>query len=120
VARYEAKKVAALLKDAGIVRNRQKINAAVKNAQAFLKVREEFGSFDAYQMRFVSGKPRVNHRKTLRGIPPRTRESDVFSKDLIQRGFGFVGSTIVYSHMQATGMVNDHLVACHRWAEVQR
>ncbi len=120
VARYDAKKVAALLKDAGIIRNRQKINAAVKNARAFLAVQEEFGSFDAYQWRFVGGAPRVNHRRTLRALPPRTRESDVFSQDLIRRGFSFVGSTIVYSHMQATGIVNDHLVTCYRWAEVQR
>ena len=120
VGRYDAKKIGSLLKDTGIIRNRQKITAAVKNARAFLAVQEEFGSFDAYQMRFVAGKPRVNHRKALRGIPPRTRESDVFSEDLKRRGFSFVGSTIVYSHMQATGMVNDHLVTCFRWAEVQR
>ncbi len=120
VAGYDARKIAALLRDPGIIRNRQKIRAAVKNAQAFLRVREELGSFDAYQWRFVGGGPRVNHRKTLRSIPPRTRESDAFSKDLIQRGFGFGGSTIVYSHMQATGMVNDHVVTCFRWAEVQR
>ncbi len=120
VARYDARKTASLLRDAGIIRNRQKIQAAVKNAQAFLRVQEEFGSFDAYQWRFVGGKPRVNHRRSLRALPPRTRESDAFSKDLIGRGFSFVGSTIVYSHMQATGMVNDHLVSCYRWAEVQR
>jgi DNA-3-methyladenine glycosylase I len=120
VARYDARKVAALLKDPGIVRNRQKIQAAVKNARAFLEVRAEFGSFDAYQWRFVGGTPRINRRATLRAIPPRTRESDAFSKDLIGRGFRFVGSTIVYSHMQATGMVNDHLVTCFRWAVVQR
>ncbi len=119
VARYDARKVASLLHDAGIVRNRQKIRAAIGNAQAFLKVQEEFGSFDAYQWRFVGGVPRVNHRKAMRAIPPRTRESDAFSKDLIARGFRFVGSTIVYSHMQATGMVNDHVVDCFRWAEVQ-
>ena len=120
VARYDAKKIATLLKDAGIIRNRQKIDAAVKNARAFLTVQEEFGSFDAYQWRFVGGKPRVNRRRTLRAIPPHTRESDAFSVDLKSRGFGFVGSTVVYSHMQATGMVNDHLVTCFRWAEVQR
>jgi DNA-3-methyladenine glycosylase I len=120
VARYDARKIAALLRDAGIIRNRQKIRAAVGNARAFLAIQEEFGSFDAYQWRFVGGAPRVNHRATLRGIPPRTRESDAFSKDLIARGFRFVGSTIVYSHMQATGMVNDHVVSCFRWAEVQR
>ena len=82
-------------------------------------MQEEFGSFAAFQWRFVGGAPRVNHRKALRGIPPRTRESDAFSRDLIRRGFRFVGSTIVYSHMQATGMINDHLVSCHRWAQVQ-
>ena len=120
IARYDARMMASLLKDAGIIRNRQKIAAAVKNAQAFLRVQEEFGSFDAYQWRFVGGKPRINHRRTHRGMPPRTRESDVFSEDLKRRGFGFVGSTIVYSHMQATGMVNDHVVGCFRWAEVQR
>ena len=120
VARYDARKVAALLRDAGIVRNRQKIRAAIGNARAFLKLQEEFGSFDAYQWRFVGGAPRVNHRKSLRAIPPRTKESDAFSKDLIARGFRFVGSTIVYSHMQATGMVNDHVVDCFRWSEVQK
>ncbi len=120
VAGYDARKVAALLRDAGIVRNRQKIQAAIGNAKAFLRVQEEFGSFDAYQWRFVGGAPRVNHRKTMRAIPPRTKESDAFSKDLIARGFRFVGSTIVYSHMQATGMVNDHVVTCYRWEEVQR
>jgi DNA-3-methyladenine glycosylase I len=120
VARYDARKIAALLKDPGIIRNRQKVNAAVANARAFLAVREAFGSFDAYQWRFVGGAPRVNHRRALRTIPPRTRESDAFSRDLLRRGFRFVGSTIVYSHMQATGMVNDHLVGCFRWAEVQR
>jgi len=119
VARYDARKVASLLKDAGIVRNRQKIRSAIGNAAAFLRVREEFGSFAAYQWRFVGGRPRVNHRRRLRGIPPRTRESDAFSRDLLRRGFTFVGSTIVYSHMQATGMVNDHLVSCYRWSEVQ-
>ena len=119
VARYDAKKLGALLKDPAIVRNRQKIHAAVENARAFLDVREAFGSFDAYQWRFVGGVPRVNHRRRLRGIPPRTKESDAFSEDLIARGFRFVGSTIVYSHMQATGMVNDHVVTCFRWAQVQ-
>ena len=120
VARYDARKTASLLRDAGIVRNRQKIAAAIRNAQAFLRVREEFGSFDAYQWRFVGGAPRLNHRRSLRSLPARTRESDAFSRDLVARGFSFVGSTIVYAHMQATGMVNDHLVSCFRWAEVQR
>ena len=120
VARYDAGKAAALLRDPGIVRNRQKIAAAIGNARAFLAVQQEFGSFGAYQWRFVGGRPRLNHRRRLRDIPPHTRESDAFSKDLIARGFRFVGSTIVYSHMQATGMVNDHVVGCFRWAEVQR
>jgi DNA-3-methyladenine glycosylase I len=120
VAEYDARKVAALLRDAGIVRNRQKIAAAIGNARAFLAVQGEFGSFDAYQWRFVGGAPRVNHRRRVRGIPARTRESDAFSRDLIRRGFRFTGSTIVYAHMQATGMVNDHLVRCFRWEEVQR
>ena len=120
IARYDAGKMASLLKDAGIIRNRQKIAAAVKNAQAFLRVQEEFGSFDAYAWRFVGGKPRINHRRTLRALPARTRESDAFSKDLIRRGFSFVGPTVVYAHMQATGMVNDHLLSCFRWREVQR
>ena len=120
VARYTAAKVARLLADPGIIRNRLKVESAVANARAFLRVQKEFGSFDAYQWRFVGGKPRINHRRTHRGMPPRTRESDVFSEDLKRRGFSFVGSTIVYSHMQATGMVNDHLVSCFRWEEVQR
>jgi DNA-3-methyladenine glycosylase I len=119
VARYDARKIAALLADRGIVRNRQKIHAAVANARAFLAVADEFGSFDAYQWRFVAGRPRVNHRRSLRAIPPRTGQSDALSRDLVRRGFKFVGSTIVYAHMQATGMVNDHLVDCYRWAEVQ-
>ncbi len=120
VARYDARKIATLMRDAGIIRNRQKIAAAIGNARAFLALCEEFGSFDAYQWRFVDGTPRVNRRRTLRTIPPRTRESDAFSADLYARGFRFVGSTIVYSHMQATGMVNDHVVGCFRWEEVQR
>jgi DNA-3-methyladenine glycosylase I len=119
VARYDARKIASLLKDAGIIRNRQKIRAAVKNAQAFLRIQEEFDSFDAYSWRFVSGRTRLNHRRDLRALPARTRESDAFSADLIERGFSFVGPTVVYAHMQATGMVNDHLVSCYRWAEVQ-
>jgi DNA-3-methyladenine glycosylase I len=119
IAQYDARKVASLLNDAGIIRNRQKIAAAVKNAQAFLRVQEECGSFDAYSWRFVGGTPRINHRRTLRALPARTRESDAFSKDLIRRGFSFVGPTVVYAHMQATGMVNDHLVSCYRWAAVQ-
>lgn len=119
VARYDAARVARLLADPGIIRNRLKVESAVANARAFLRVQEEFGSFDAYVWRFVGWKPKVNRRTSLRRIPPRTRESDALSRDLAARGFRFVGSTIVYSHMQATGMVNDHLVACPRWREVQ-
>lgn len=120
IARYDERRIAALLEDAGIIRNRQKVRAAVKNARAFLRVQEECGSFDAYSWRFVGGRPRINHRRTLGALPARTRESDAFSADLIKRGFGFVGPTVVYAHMQATGMVNDHLLSCYRWSEVQR
>ena len=120
VARYDERKIAALLGDAGIVRNRLKIASAVRNAQAFLAVQEELGSFAAYAWRFVGGAPRTCHRRSLGAIPARTRESDRFSADLVRRGFRFVGSTIIYAHMQATGMVNDHLVTCFRWAEVQQ
>jgi DNA-3-methyladenine glycosylase I len=118
VARYGAEKVAELLGNAGIVRNRLKIAAAVQNALAFLKVREEFGSFDAYQWRFVNGKPVINHPKAMGDVPARTAISDALSKDLIQRGFKFVGSTICYAHMQAMGMVNDHWVSCFRHREL--
>jgi DNA-3-methyladenine glycosylase I len=115
VARYDAAKVAALLADEVIVRNRLKVAAAVKNARAFLALQDEFGSFDAYVWRFVGGKPIVNRPRTLRDIPPTTAESDALSKDLKQRGFKFVGPTIIYAHMQATGMVNDHVVDCFRY-----
>ena len=118
VAGYGPDKVAALLADAGIVRNRLKVAAAVQNARAFLAVREEFGSFDAYLWRFMDGKPRVNQRRTLSEIPARSPESDSLSRDLARRGFKFVGSTICYAFMQATGMVNDHLVDCFRYREV--
>jgi DNA-3-methyladenine glycosylase I len=119
VARYDAAKVARLLGDPGIIRNRLKVASAVTNARAFLRVQEEFGSFDAYVWRFVGGRPRVNRRASLGRIPPRTAESDALSRALAARGFRFVGSTIVYAHMQATGMVNDHLVRCPRWRAVQ-
>ena len=119
VARYKAAKIARLLNDAGIVRNKLKIHSAVQNAKAFLKVQEEFGSFDAYIWRFVDGRPRINLWKTLKQIPPRTEISDAMSKDLRQRGFNFVGSTICYAHMQATGMVNDHLVSCFRHKQLR-
>jgi len=120
VARYGAAKVARLLADAGIIRNRLKVASAVTNARAFLAVQEAFGSFDAYVWRFVNGRPRVNRWRAMADIPPRTAESDALSRDLVARGFRFVGSTIVYAHMQATGMVNDHLLDCPRWREVQR
>jgi DNA-3-methyladenine glycosylase I len=120
VARYTPARIAKLVADPGIVRNRLKIEAAVRNARAFLAVQEAFGSFDAYCWRFVGGRPRVNRRKAAGEIPPTSPESDAFSKDLKQRGFAFVGSTIVYAHMQAVGMVNDHLMTCFRYREVQR
>ena len=118
VARYTEKRIQSLVADPGIVRNRMKIEAAVKNARAFLAVQEEFGSFDAYQWRFVDGVQRQNTWRSLKEIPPRTAESDALSKDLKKRGFNFVGSTIIYAHMQAVGMVNDHLVSCFRYREV--
>jgi len=120
VARYDRRRIAALLRDPGIVRNRLKVESAVKNARAFLAVQEEFGSFDAYQWRFVDGRPKQNAWTTMKQIPPRTAESDAFSKDLKARGFNFVGTTIVYAHMQAVGMVNDHLTGCFRHAPVRR
>jgi DNA-3-methyladenine glycosylase I len=120
VARYDTRKVAALLADAGIVRNRAKIESAIKNAKAFLDVQEEFGSFDAYQWRFVAGRPVQNRRRTVREIPPRSPQSDAMSKELKARGFTFVGSTIIYAHMQAIGMVNDHIVGCFRHREVAK
>jgi DNA-3-methyladenine glycosylase I len=118
VARYTDKRVQKLLLDPGIIRNRQKIESAVRNARAFLAIQEEFGSFDAYSWRFVGGKPRVNRWKATTQVPATTSESDAFSKDLKHRGFSFVGSTVVYAHMQAVGMVNDHLVGCFRYREV--
>jgi len=114
VARYGKKRIEALLKNPGIIRNRLKIAAAVNNAGKFLQVQNEFGSFDAYIWRFVDGKPIVNRLKTLKDYPATSRESDALSKDLKQRGFKFVGSTIIYAHMQATGMVNDHVEGCFR------
>jgi DNA-3-methyladenine glycosylase I len=108
-----------LITDIAIVRNRLKIGSAVDNARAFLAVQREFGSFDRYVWAFVGDRPRVNRQRTLATVPAQTPESDALSKDLRQRGFRFVGSTIVYAFMQATGLVNDHLLACPRWAEVQ-
>jgi DNA-3-methyladenine glycosylase I len=118
VARYTEKRIQKLLLDAGIIRNRLKIESAVRNARAFLAVQEEFGSFDAYSWRFVGGQPKVNRWTVMKQIPATSTESDVFSKDLKQRGFSFVGSTVIYAHMQAVGMVNDHLVECFRYREV--
>ena len=120
VARFTAKRLDKLVLDASIIRNRQKIDAAVKNARAFLKVQDEFGSFDAYAWRFVNGRPIANKRKGHGDVPATTPESDAFSKDLKARGFGFVGSTVIYAHMQAVGMVNDHVVHCFRHKEVAR
>ncbi len=114
VARYNAKKIAKLLADPGIIRNRLKVASAVQNAKAFLKIQKEFGTFDSYIWRFVDGKPINNYCKTMKDVKASTKESDAMSKDLKQRGFNFVGSTICYAHMQATGMVNDHLVSCFR------
>ena len=114
VARFGAREKRRLLADAGIIRNRQKIEAAIGNAHAFLAVQEEFGSFAKYAWRFVEGRQVVNRWKGLRDVPPTSAVSDAWSKDLKARGFRFVGSTIVYAHMQATGMVNDHLVGCFR------
>jgi DNA-3-methyladenine glycosylase I len=116
VARYDARKVGKLLADPGIVRNRLKIGAAIQNAKAFLAVQEEFGSFDAYIWRFVGGRPKQNAWRLTQQIPARTAESDALSKDLVGRGFKFVGSTICYAFMQAVGMVNDHVVDCFRYA----
>jgi DNA-3-methyladenine glycosylase I len=115
VARFGARETRKLLADPGIIRNRLKIGSAIKNARAFLAVQEEFGTFDAYIWRFVGGQPKVNRWRSLREIPAKTRESDALSQDLKQRGFTFVGSTIVYAHMQAAGLVNDHIVGCWRW-----
>jgi len=120
VANYDARKTAALLADAGIVRNRLKIAATVQNAKSFLAVRKEFGSFDRYLWSFVGGTPRVNRRRHRGDVPARTKESDAMSEDLNARGFKFVGTTICYAFMQATGMVNDHLLTCFCHAECAR
>ncbi|HEX9383230.1 MAG TPA: DNA-3-methyladenine glycosylase I, partial [Gemmatimonadaceae bacterium] len=120
VARYTKARIDKLVADPGIIRNRLKIESAVKNARALLAVQEEFGSFDKYSWRFVDGKPRQNRWKTLRQIPPTTAEADKFSRNLKQRGFSFVGPTVIYAHMQAVGMVNDHLVDCFRYRIIKR
>lgn len=119
IARYDARKVASLMGNEGIVRNQLKIAAAVDNARAFLKAQEEFGSFHEYIWRFVDGAPVQNRRRRMADVPARTPQSDAMSKDLARRGFRFVGSTICYAFMQATGMVNDHLVSCFRYEEIK-
>ena len=118
IARYDRRKMLALMLNEGIVRNRLKILSAVQNAKAFLAVRKEFGSFDRYIWQFVGGKPLVNAWTSTNKVPSRTAESDAMSKDLKKRGFNFVGSTICYAFMQATGMVNDHAVECFRYRQV--
>lgn len=118
IARYDANKIESLLQDAGIVRNRLKVQSAVVNAQKFLDVQESFGSFDRFIWQFVEGKTKQNKWRSLADIPASTPESDVMSKELKRRGFKFVGSTICYAHMQATGMVNDHVTSCFRHAEL--
>jgi DNA-3-methyladenine glycosylase I len=118
VARYGQRKLKQLLANPGIVRNRLKINSAVQNARAMLAIQDEFGSYDAYIWRFIGAKPRVNAWRSLKQVPARTAESDAMSQGLKQRGFKFVGSTICYAFMQATGMVNDHLVGCFRHAQL--
>jgi len=118
VARYTDERIEILTQDPSIIRNRMKIAAAVRNARHFLEIEEEFGSFDKYAWRFVDGRPKVNRRTTSKDIPATSPESDAFSKDLKSRGFSFVGSTIIYAHMQAIGMVNDHLVDCFRYREL--
>lgn len=118
VAGFSGKKIEKLLQDPGIIRNKLKINAAIQNAKVFLKTADEFGSFSKYFWNFVDGKPIKNKFTNLKEIPPRTPLSDKISKDMIQRGFKFAGSIIIYSHMQAIGMVNDHLVSCFRYSQV--
>jgi DNA-3-methyladenine glycosylase I len=120
VARYDGRRIQRLLADPGIIRNRLKIESAIANARAFLGVQEEFGSFAGYIWQFTDGGPRVNHRRSLREVPARTRESDAMSKALRERGFRFVGSTICYAFMQAAGMVNDHTVNCFRHTPLAR
>jgi DNA-3-methyladenine glycosylase I len=120
VARFGARDVRRLLADAGIIRNRLKILAAINNAKRFLEVKKEFGTFDRYIWEFVGGMPIRNRLRTLKEMPARTPLSDRISRDLKERGFKFVGSTVVYAHMQATGMVNDHLVSCFRYRQVMK
>ena len=120
VAKYDAKKVKELLANEGIVRNRLKIAATIQNAQVFLAVQKEFASFDRYIWQFTGGRPKINQITSMKNLPARTPESDAMSKDLLKRGFRFVGPTICYAFMQAVGMVNDHLVTCFRYKELAR
>jgi DNA-3-methyladenine glycosylase I len=120
VARFTPARVERLLRNEGIVRNRLKVNSTVGNAKAFLAIQDEFGSFDAYVWGFIGGRPRVNRRKTLEAIPARTADSDTVSRDLLRRGFKFVGSTICYAFMQAVGLVNDHTSDCFRYPIVEQ
>ena len=120
VARYSAARIDKLTTEPGIIRNRLKIAAAVKNARAFLAVQKEYGSFDAYCWQFVDGRPRQNRWNSPGQIPATTAGSDAFSRELKRRGFSFVGSTVIYAHMQAVGMVNDHLIDCYRYRDVRR
>ena len=120
VARFDRRKIESLLRNPAIVRNRLKVESAVRNARAFLEVCEELGSFDAYQDRFIEGRPLRNRWRTLAEVPPHTAVSDTMSRDMKKRGFNFVGSTILYSHMQAVGMVNDHLTGCFRHRQVAK
>ena len=118
VASFNAAKIEQMLQDPGLIRNRRKISAAVENARHFLAVQDEFGSFSAYIWRFVGGEPIVNEFRTLADLPATSRESDALSKDLKSRGFKFIGSTVIYAHMQATGMVNDHVLDCFRRSQI--
>ncbi|MFV1977263.1 MAG: DNA-3-methyladenine glycosylase I [Candidatus Scalindua sp.] len=119
ISRYGDKKIEALLGNKGIIRNRLKITSAINNAKRFLEVRKEFGTFDTYIWQFVDGRPITNRYKSIRELPATTKISDTMSKDLKKRGFTFVGSTICYAHMQATGMVNDHIVDCYRYKDIK-
>jgi len=120
IARYDRRKIETLMGNAGIIRNRLKIASAIKNAKAFLKVQDEFGSFDAYIWQFTAGAPIVNARCSMKQVPARSPESDAMSKDLKRRGFSFVGTTICYAFMQAVGMVNDHLIGCFRYSQLRK
>jgi DNA-3-methyladenine glycosylase I len=120
IARYSARRIQILTSDPGIIRNRMKIEAAVSNARAFVRIQDELGDFDSYCWRFLGGRPKLNRWKTMREIPATSSESEAFSKDLKRRGFSFVGPTVLYAYMQAVGMVNDHLVDCFRYRQIQR